>query len=811
MAQVATRDRQANSRLPAVDTILFALLAYLPFFFSSPGRLSSDTKQYLYLDPGRFLSRAPWLWDPNVAGGTVSHQHIGYLFPMGPFFWVFDQLGVPDWVAQRFWLGTISLAAALGARWLFRNVGVGRIGAAVGALVYVLSPYQLAFTARMSILLLPWAALPWIIGLTMRAARRGGWRDPALIALVVLTIGGVNASALVLVAAAPALWLGFEFLAGGHRARAALLALGRIATLATGVSLWWLAGIWVQGSYGLPVLQLTENVQTISGASSPGDVLRGLGNWFFYGRDGVGYSLIQARPYAFSRVVGIASYSVPALALLVGVLLRWRYRAYFAGCVVVGTVIAVGAWPFADPSPYGRIWKAFTDASSVGLALRNTPRVVPMVVLGVAGLIAAAVGAVTLRWLQRCLAAGIAALLAVALLPVWQHGFLTPGVERPNNVPAYWQQAIAAMDREPHDTRVLEIPGASFATYRWGNTVEPITPGLTSRPFVAREVLPYGSPESANLMDALDRRLQNGSFEAAALAPLARLLGVGTVAVRSDLAYERSNGPRPRLVWSWLTDPRAPGLGTPQPFGEPVRNAAPVRDAIDQRIPSNLADPPPVALFPIKDPVPIVRTATDRNPVVLSGDGDGIVDAAAARLLTGRERVLQLAALDRAALDHSLDTGAALVLTDSNRRRINSWFSSIRDTKGATEPAGETNRTANGYDTRLGLFADDRDTARTVVEQSGAQVRASADGGPDRPEDRAAAAFDGDVRTTWRVGGTNPTGSIITVRPHRSVRADHINVVQSLALPRDRWITRVRIQVPLAKTAIWTRTRQLPT
>ena len=32
-----------------------------------------------------------------------------------------------------------------------------------------LTPYQLAFTARISVLLLPWAGLPWLIGLTMRA------------------------------------------------------------------------------------------------------------------------------------------------------------------------------------------------------------------------------------------------------------------------------------------------------------------------------------------------------------------------------------------------------------------------------------------------------------------------------------------------------------------------------------------------------------------------------------------------------------------------------------------------------------------
>ncbi len=795
MAQIAAGKPLGRSRLPAADVVVLTLLAYVPFLFSSPGKLSSDTKQYLYLDPGRFLTRVPWLWDPHVAAGTVPHQQIGYLFPMGPYYWVLDRVGVPDWIAQRIWLGTISVVAALGARWLFRELGIRRVGAMAGAIVYVLTPYQLAFTARMSVLLLPWAALPWIVGLAMRATRRGGWRDPAAIALILLVIGGVNASALLLMGIAPALWMVMECCAGRERARAALGASARIAVLGLGVSLWWVAGLWLQGSQGLPVLALTENVQTVSTASSPADVLRGLGNWFFYGRDASGYSLVQTQAYLSSRVVVTASFLVPALGLLAGVLVRWRHRAYFAACVIVGTIIGVGAWPYEDSTPYGHLWRSFTSATAIGLALRNSPRVVPMVVLGIAGLLAAGVAALPPVRVRVLGAAGIVGLAILALLPVWQHGFLSPGVERPEHVPAYWTDAVRAMDRGSHTTRILEIPGSSFATYRWGNTVEPITPGLTSRPYLAREVLPYGSLASVNLLDAFDRRLQNGSFEPATVAPLSRLFGVGTVALRSDLAYERSGSPHPRVVWAALTDPLAPGITGPRAFGPPSPDLAPNPDGIDLRLGADTTDPPPVALFGVRDPLPIVRTAPDRDPVLLSGDGDGIVDLAAAGLIDGRERLLELASLDRTAVGHALDTGAALVLTDSNRRRITSYFSSIRDTKGATERAGHTTHDVNGYGTAVDPFPGSGDGSRTVVEQRGATVSATADGGPARPEDRAAAAFDGELRTSWRVGGPDPTGEAITVHPDRPVRTGHVDLVQPLDLPRDRWITQVRITV----------------
>ena len=80
----------------AAGFALLALLAYVPVLRSSPGRVAADTKTYLTLDPSRLLSRAWSMWDPNIGLGTVTHQNIGYLFPMGPFFWLGQAVGLPD-------------------------------------------------------------------------------------------------------------------------------------------------------------------------------------------------------------------------------------------------------------------------------------------------------------------------------------------------------------------------------------------------------------------------------------------------------------------------------------------------------------------------------------------------------------------------------------------------------------------------------------------------------------------------------------------------------------------------------------------
>ena len=110
------------SRRPDLGVLLLILVSYIPLLLTKPGKVGADTKTYLYLDPGRLLSRAPFMWDPNIGTGTVTHQNIGYLWPMGPYYFVMDAIGLPDWVAQRLWLGSIILAAGLGVRWMLKEI-----------------------------------------------------------------------------------------------------------------------------------------------------------------------------------------------------------------------------------------------------------------------------------------------------------------------------------------------------------------------------------------------------------------------------------------------------------------------------------------------------------------------------------------------------------------------------------------------------------------------------------------------------------------------------------------------------------------
>ncbi|HEY8216834.1 MAG TPA: alpha-(1-_3)-arabinofuranosyltransferase family protein [Acidimicrobiia bacterium] len=793
---------------------LLALIAYVPFLLSAPGRIAADTKQYLYLDPGKLLADAPYLWDPGSGAGTVTHQNIGYLFPMGPYFWLLDRLGIPDWVAQRVLSGSIVFAAGAGVVFLLSTLGLRRRWCVLAAaLVYMLTPYQLAYTGRISAILLPWAGLPWMLALTVRAVRRGGWYDPALFALVVLTVGGTNATSLLLVGLAPGLWLIYVLVAGEASGRAVVGAVARIGVLVVVTSLWWISGLVLQGRYGINYLDTTETVRTVTEGSSPVEVLRGLGNWFFYGGDAAGAWIPQAVDFTQRSWLLVLSFAIPALAFAAAAVTRWRHRAYFVALLVLGVVVSVGAFPYADPTPLGALFKSWATGSTVGLAMRSTPRAVPLVVLALAVLIGAGLEGLARRapaGRTKIVAGSVAVLVAVLavanLAPVWRDGYIAERNSR-EGVPSYWREAAAAVDRESTQRRVLEIPGAPTAAYRWGTTVDPITPGIIDRPWVSLgELTPlFGSPAAANLVSALDRRIQEGTFEPDSLAPIARLLSSGTVLLRSDLEYERFDAPRPRVLWAELTEPLAPGLGAPHDFG-PARPNLPTRfpvvDEAELATPGSAPWPPEVALFDVTDVTPIVHTAPTRRPVLVAGDGEALVDAAAAGLIDGSELVVYSASFagDRAGLRRVLHDGADLLVSDTNRRRARRW-GAVRDVTGRTERAGEQPVREDTEDKRIEVFPGSDDRDRSVVEQrSPVPVTVTATGYGERsiyaPNQRPSNALDGDRSTAWRVGGgDDPTGERLIVDLAEPAAVDRITLRQPEEQPGDRFVTKVRVHL----------------
>ncbi|MEZ5381320.1 MAG: alpha-(1-_3)-arabinofuranosyltransferase family protein [Microthrixaceae bacterium] len=779
-----------------------ALVSYVPLLLTHRGQVGADTKSYLYLNPGKLLADAPWLWETGVGLGTVTHQNIGYLWPSGPYYWFFDTLGVPDWIAQRLWLGTIILAAGMGVRFMLRTLRWELPGVTVAMFAYALSPYLLHYGARISIILLPFAGLPWLIAFTVRALRNGGWRDPAAFALITLTVGGINATSLLLVLIGPALWVLYALLAEREVTLRQVLAAGaRIGSLTLATSLWWMAGLVLQGNYGIPILDYTETYRVVGTASTAPEVMRGLGYWFFYGSDALGPWISGAVTLVQNPLVLTVSFILPGLVVISALFTRFRYRAYFVLMAVVGALVSIASHPYDSPTPAGALFKAAT-ATDAGLAFRSTPRAIPLLALGGAVLLAAGVaGVATLRPRLKVPAAmAVVVLVGITQAPLFLGRMVDDNLQRAEDIPSYWYDVAERLDSGDRSTRVLEMPGIDFASYRWGNTVDPITPGLIDRDFAARELIPYGSPASAQLMMAVDLPYQEGTANPAALGPVLRMMSVGDVVARNDLRYGRYRTPRPRKFWEQLTG--LSGLGGAEEFGPKVSDrpdpVVPLLDEIELGMDPELPDPPSVGVLPVTDPLPMLRTQAASAPLIIAGDAHGLVNTAGAGMLDPARPVFYSASFADAPDElRSLadEPQAELIVTDTNRKQALRW-GSVRENRGYTERADREPIVTDVTDNRLEVFPDADTDAATVTETLGGATIDSTtygNGVSYTPGDKPQFAMDGSLRTAWRTGAFGELSEdALEVTWDEAVTADSLTLTQSQRKV-NRWMTEVEL------------------
>ncbi|MCU1393295.1 MAG: hypothetical protein JWM34_1723 [Ilumatobacteraceae bacterium] len=779
----------------ALHVALLAGLAYIPSLLASPGKMSADTKLYLYFDPGHLTGDALSSWDSRQFAGWVPHQMLSYLWPSGPWYSFFSWIGAPDWVAQRLWIGTLFVFGGLGARWAAKHLGLTATGALVAALFYQLSPYVLPYVSRTSAMLLPWAALGWMIGLTIQAATRSKWRDVGIFGLVMVTVAAPNATAILMIAPAPVLWLLHAVWGRIITWKRALTTAAKIGGISLLMSLWWIAMLSVQGKFGADVLGYSESLQAVSLTANSAEVLRGMGYWLFYVRDPIGFATTAAFDYMSSGRLIAISFAVLGIGLLGIVGTKWTSRRYAALLVFVGVILAVGVHPIENPPPIFS-GNADNSRSSIALALRSSTRALPLSTLGIALGAGAFITALSrTRWRLRMLAPWIAGALAIANLPVlFNSGLVDPNLSRDENPPAAWDQATASLDASPRDYRVFELPGQEFGAFRWGYLVDPPLPGLTEKPSVTRDLLPLGSPGAMDLVYALDNRFQEGIAEASAVAPVSRLLGVDTIWLPNDVAFERFRTPRPELTAAmFAANQGTDGLGAPTDYGTPAVNTPVLPEVDEQSVSQSAVGTPlaPVSLVPVQDPVAIMRAKT--GSVVVAGSGDGVVDASAAGLLTGDELIRYAADLPAGGSD-TIATADRVIVTDSNRDRAYQWRSA-QDVEGFTEDGSGTGVLKfDSADARLPVFPDETSADMTVAQQRG-PVRASASsyGAPSAylPEDRAAMAVDGDPNTAWVTADRfDADGEYLRLDSDTSMTTLRLTQPQDV---RNRWITRIDV------------------
>ncbi|MFI6320319.1 alpha-(1-_3)-arabinofuranosyltransferase [Nonomuraea sp. NPDC050556] len=714
--------------------LLLAAIAYN----TATEKIISETKIDMAVNPLGFLGRALHLWDGNYFG-HLQNQAYGYLFPMGPFYSLWLQLGMPAWSVQRLWMSLVLCAAFLGVVQLARAMGIG--GSATRCLAgfaYALAPHAQALIGINSSEFLPSAILPWILLPLVKGAKGelSPRRAAALSAVAFVFCGGVNAAAELAVLVVPLLYLLTR--ARGPRKRRLI---AWWLALVAAVSLWWLIPLLLLGKFTFSFLPYIESASATTSVTSLTNVLRGTSSWLsFLSVDGQVWlpsaNEQSARAWLIVVTAAVAGMGIAGLARR-----GLPERTFLLVSAVAGVAIVTTGHISAIAGPQAGLMVELMNGPLA--AFRNVHKFDALIrlplALGVAGLL---VG-VRVRWRTPLVAAG-AGLLTLSCLPILSAGLAPAGGF--SSVPDYWKQAISWLDRHTGDGMVLAVPGSKRGEYLWGRPLdEPLQPLLQSR-WATHTIVPWGSAGVSRLTAAIDDRFAAGKGSAGLTSTLRRM-GVKYLVVRNDLDRNTIGTAWPIRVHQAIAD--SPGIRPVQGFGALVGELQYGKAAgwLDQPYSA-------VEVYEVTDPAPLVGTLDARRPLRVTGAPEALLTLAEQGLLTDDRPVLV-----------GDDPGAAkiprydTVVTDTLRRREVA-FSDLRQSSSATMTQDEKFRgTATINDVVEPAWR--RYVSSAIYFQiQGVKASTSESDVSAMPNTREQghqpyAALDGDEKTSWRSSGWN--------------------------------------------------------
>ncbi len=776
-------------RLSGQRTTLLALGALtLLSFLQRPGLVTFDTKLDLAVNPAGFLGRALHLWNPQATSGELQNQAYGYLFPMGPYFTVAQQLGVPMWIAQRAWCALLLGGAYLGLLLVARSLDIGTDATRhIGALAYALAPRMLTEVGSLSAEMLSAVMLPWVLLPLIKVDRIGSARRAAgLSALAVLCMGGVNGAVVLMSLVLPALWLLTRRFTAEH---VRLVLWWCVAT--TCAVLWWFLPLLLLGRYSMPFLNYIESSTNTTAVVSLFQALRGTNQWVAY--------VVQGEPWWPSGFVLVDNPVLMVATLLVaGVGLagltrrRLPERRFLVLGVLAGLALLTVGYVGSLDSPLATTVRQLLDGPLA--PFRNVHKFEPVLrvplALGFAHGAAVGFGRLGARraW-TRALPA--LALVVIAAAPAWLLILRpTPGW---TDIPGYWRQAATWLGQQDPAGRTLMLPATGFGEYTWGRTVDEPLQALAQAPWAVRDQIPLGSEGNTRVMDAVEDMLDSGRGSAGLADFLARA-GYRYLLLRNDIDRVRTGAPPIAVVRRALLD--SPGIVPVRTFGPEVVPDPAAASPVD------VGATPPKALevFAVQAPVPRLSAVDTADVATVSGGPESLLPLLGQGLLAPDRPVVLAGDLGA---DRAATAGPYLVTDGLRRRELNAGR--VRDNVSQTLTADEAPRQTRSALDILPFPAADHQTV--AVEQGIRSVEASTAASyadtfsVTDPSYQPFAAIDGDPETAWHSDSLfGPVGQWLEVRldTPREIDQVQLDFVRDL---RVGWpVTRFRISTDAGYT-----------
>lgn len=720
----------------------------IPVFVHRWGRLVTDTKVDLMVEPARFMARTLHIWDQSGFFGQVQNQAIGYLFPMGPLFLYGDIANLPAWVTLRIFLLLLVGLAFWGTVRLADALSIGRPWSRlVAGAMYAFCPTFLIMWGQTSAAIFGGVALPWIMLPLVRAKTHQHVSGVALrSAVFVVLTGGINATVTL-----AALGLPVSFLLIGRRGKQWFrLSWWWGCGMILGI-LWWALPLVFQGKYGFNFLPYTERARLTANAMSATDLLRGSTNWLSY--------LGLGHPWTRSGwTIGHTPYVVGATTVvgtlgLVGLMRpTMPHRAWLGGSMAAAGVFMGMGYAGAAGGVAGPTFQLILDGP-LTLA-RNLYKFDPTfrlcLMLGLAHLLGE--WRPTRKSRLRIGAATMVVVMGGALFPLLTGRFLPEGTY--SGIPYYWYQAADFVTEHQDEGRALLVPTSAFGEYTWGRTMDDPFQPLLDAPWSARTLVPLGGDGSIRYMDTIEDVLVTGRGNPGLSEMLAQG-GVRYIIARNDLDWRRVRTARPSVVRRALEES---GLEKVASFGRVSEVVGLPEPIMDFGIALEEAKYGALEVWQSQVSTGKTSSVALDSLLVVTGGPEATLPLAERGLLQDRAFVtpeqispqgLDPLAPPRATFEDGLPMAAdwPLVLTDA-QRRVNQQFGLVRDSKSYTlapdENAPGTLLTQQyGFpDARIQATADQRGISAISASSYGSVLL-------ELPELQPAAAIDGDTDTAW--------------------------------------------------------------
>ena len=573
------------------DLIILLVLAIIPFLFQGREIIFNSIID-VCLDPVYYFVRSLYLWNSQELAGTAANWGSSLLFPFGFFFVLFSLFELPAVLVERMWFIFVFFLSGISMYYLFSVLTVNkyRFAKMVSAIFYMYNLYVFIGIQGASVLLLPYAVLPLMLGVIIRGVTSSYYLGYAVVLALASTLMSFINPPLVVGAIIVLVFYLFYYWLVLNRSKEGFFRVFRLTGLSLFLSLvlnlWIILPIvyYLRATHGVELSSiLSEKLTWINSSSSFLETFRLLGIWYFYLEGAPGVLNFSYSPlFRHNPLFIFTSFVLPVLALSTFLIKKPhnKYLNFFGVLIFVAIPLAVGTYPPQKPTFLGKIffW-AYQNIPFFNVFKDNYRPFVGMIALSYSVLLGFSsiklyrlikdkfVSLLKKPGLKKR-APLIPALLIIGTIFINSISVIAGNMfyekMKIKEIPDYWYESADWLNDQPEDFRVFFLPEQRFALYTWGHTAGEPASALYEKPQIF-SVASVANRPNIQLINMIYESANNDSV--GEMARIAGLMNIKYILQRNDFDWELSVREVPPEKAKLVLDAQE-GLRLEKNFGE---------------------------------------------------------------------------------------------------------------------------------------------------------------------------------------------------------------------------------------------------